>query len=230
MSGPVLIAARRSPVVARNGAFSHLSPEALAKPVLQAVLDDARLKAENIDEVIVSNALGAGGNPARIVALHAGLPERVAGLTIDRQCAGGLDALILADALIRSGHHQIIIAGGVESYSRRPIRLRRFADGRAPEPYEQAQFTPWPDRDPDMAAAADRLAKLHGITRKEQDGWACLSHARALRHRSTSHAPKLVEIAGVTRDAFTRNLTPEICERAAPPHRRYHRSQYRHRG
>ena len=217
MSGAVLVAARRSAVAPRGGAFAHLSLEALSKPVLRAALQDARIHPEEVDEMIVSNALGAGGNPARIIALHAGLPEHVPGLTIDRQCAGGLDAIMLADSLIRSGCHQIVVAGGVESHSRRPLRYRTFFDGRSPEAYDQAQFTPWPDRDPDMAEAANDLARLFGITREEQDALACQSHAKALRHRSAAGGTSaIVEIDGNFRDVFARNLTPEICKRAKP--------------
>ena len=98
-----IIAARRTAVVPRGGAFAALSIEHLAAPVIAAVLRDAGLAPDEVDEVIVSNALGAGGNPARRVALAAGLPDRVAGLSIDRQCAGGLDAILLARALVDSG-------------------------------------------------------------------------------------------------------------------------------
>ena len=97
-----LIAARRTAVVPRGGAFARLSIEDLAAPVLQACLTDAGIEPARVDELILSNALGLGGNPARRVALAAGLPETVAGLTTDRQCAGGLDAILLAKALVDS--------------------------------------------------------------------------------------------------------------------------------
>lgn len=163
-----------------------------------------------MDELIASNALGGGGNPARIIALHAGLNETVSGLTIDRQCVGGLDAILIADALIRSGHCNVVVAGGVESYSRRPDRYKTFADGRPPEKYEQAQFTPWADRDPDMAQAASDLAERLRISRLEQDRWAVSSHARA-RCAPRDH---FVEIGGVTDDGFTRSLNEKHCKRA----------------
>ena len=208
MTYSYLIAARRSPIAPRGGALAHLQPHALAAPVLAAALADAGISADQVGELIVSNALSAGGNIARLVALGAGWPQRIAGLSIDRQCAGGLDALTLADALIRSGQHDIVVAGGVESYSRRPLRSHRFADGRPPEPYEQARFTPWPDRDPDMAQAADQLAQDLGISRAAQDDWAMASHAKA---RIT---PEIVPVAGLDHDPFTRNLTPRHCARA----------------
>ncbi|MFC6761062.1 beta-ketoacyl synthase N-terminal-like domain-containing protein [Sulfitobacter porphyrae] len=143
-----LAAACRSAVAPRDGALSALSLHELGAPVIKAVLAQAGLTAEDVDELIVSNALGAGGNPARVLALAAGLPERVAGLSIDRQCAGGLDAVVLARQMVLAGAADVVVAGGVESYSRRPLRLRRFADGRAPEAYEQAEFTPGPTATP----------------------------------------------------------------------------------
>ncbi|MGC1502732.1 MAG: thiolase family protein [Sulfitobacter sp.] len=214
MRHSVLLSARRTPVVPRNGAFSHLSIEDLAKPVLLAAMTDAGLSPQDINELIVANALGGGGNPARIVALNAGLPERVAGLSIDRQCVGGLDALILGDALIRAGQCDVVIAGGVESYSRRPLRYRTFADGRAPLLYDQAQFTPWSDQDPNMAEAANRLATDLGIEKSEQDAWAIRSHANAQRYTAKEPTPEIVSLEGLTHDQFTRELTLRHCNRA----------------
>jgi acetyl-CoA C-acetyltransferase len=111
----VIFAARRTAVCPRGGAFARLRIEDLAAPVMQAVLADAGIAAARVDEVILANALGAGGNPARRAALLAGLPERVAGLTIDRQCAGGLDAILLAQAMVDSGAAEVVLAGGAES-------------------------------------------------------------------------------------------------------------------
>jgi acetyl-CoA C-acetyltransferase len=208
-----IIAACRSPVAPRDGALSHLSLHTLAAPVLSAALSHAGLTPKDVDEVIVSNALGAGGNPARIVALAAGLPHRIAGLSIDRQCAGGMDALLLARHMIRSGDADVVIAGGVESYSRRPVRFQTFVDGREPVAYDQAPFTPWPDRDPDMAEAANTLAQTQGITRQAQDNWAVQSHAKARAYRPTSG--ELIPVAGIDHDTFTRRLSPALCQRAS---------------
>lgn len=206
-----LIAARRTAVVPRGGAFARLSLEELAAPVLLACLADAGIDPAQVDEVILSNALGAGGNPARRVALAAGLPETVAGLTTDRQCAGGLDAILLAKALVGSGAAEIVLACGVESYSRRPLRLRTDPDGGPPTPYEQAPFTPWPDRDPDMAEAADALARRLLISRARQEDWAAHSHAKA---RAADLSAEIVPVNGVTRDAFARVLTPRLLMKA----------------
>ncbi|MBL9049128.1 MAG: thiolase family protein, partial [Tabrizicola sp.] len=206
-----LIAARRTAVVPRGGAFARLRIEDLAAPVVTACLADAGLSPDRVDELILSNALGTGGNPARRVALAAGLPETVAGLTTDRQCAGGLDAVLIARALVDSGAADIVLAGGVESYSRRPLRLATDPDGGQPIPYDQAPFTPWPDRDPDMAEAAEALAARLRIPRARQEGWAAESHAKAL---AADLAAEIVPLNGVTRDAFPRALTPRLLARA----------------
>lgn len=211
MSNSVIIAARRSPIVPRGGVFAHMEIQDLAKPVISAVLADADISPLEVEELIVSNALGAGGNPARVIALASGLADRIAGLSIDRQCAGGLDAVLIADALVQSGVHDIVLAGGVESYSRRPIRYRTFPDGRAPEVYEQARFTPWLDRDPDMAKAAQALSVRLDIDRSEQDQWSIRSHLKAL---DAPPLPEIVEMAGVKNDPFARPLSERHCAKA----------------
>lgn len=213
MTAAVVLAARRTAVVPRGGGFAGLDTHHLAAPVIAALLSDCGIAPEDVGELILSNALGGGGNPARVAALAAGLPERVAGLSLDRQCAGGLDALLLADAMVRSGLHDVVIAGGAESYSLRPLRLRQFADGRAPEAYDQARFTPWADRDPEMAAAADQLARAEGISRAAQDDWACASHAKA-----AVPLPEIVPIDGLDHDPFRRVLSPRLCARAPVIH------------
>lgn len=205
----VILAARRSAVVPRGGAFARLSLEDLAVPVVLACIGDAGLGA--VDEVICANAIGPGGNPARRIALAAGLPERVAGLTIDRQCAGGLDAVILAAALVDVGAADVVLAGGVESYSRRPLRMATDPDGGAPVPYDEAPFTPWPGRNPGMADAAADLADMLGYDRAGQEDWALGSHAKAL---ACHDWPEIVAIAGQGRDPFARVLTRPLLARA----------------
>ncbi|MDG2403664.1 MAG: thiolase family protein [Paracoccaceae bacterium] len=215
MSRAVYItAARRSIVVPRGGALAHLAPHQLAAPVLQSALTDAQLSGDQIDEVICGNALGAGGNPARLVALEAGLPERVAGLSIDRQCCSGLDALLLGQALIAAGQADIIIAGGVESYSQRPYRAHQSLDG-SKKAYDQPAFTPWPERDPKMAKAADDLAVKSAIDRSSQDLWAAQSHAKALEGRAHMTAEICQFDNGLPQaDSYSRVLSHQLCARA----------------
>ncbi|MCF7699462.1 thiolase family protein [Loktanella sp. M215] len=211
----VIVAARRTAVAPAGGAFRAVSFHALAAPVLHACLADAGLDPALLGEVIVGNALGAGGNPARLCVLAAGLPERIAGLSIDRQCVSGLDAILLAHALIRAGVTEAVLAGGAESTSRRPVRLHTHADGRPPVPYDQAPFTPWPDRDPAMADAADRLGTELGIGRDAQDRWAVTSHAKARAARAQLRN-EIVPLCDLHEDAFTRNLTLRTCARSLP--------------
>lgn len=200
-----IIAARRTPVVPRGGALSDLEIHDLGAPVVRACLADAGVMPEHVDDLICANAIGGGGNPARLVALAAGLSDQVAGLSIDRQCVGGLDAVLLADAMVKSGQADVVIAGGAESYSRRPIRMRTF-DDQSPVPYESPPFTPWPDRDPDMALAANDI----GIARDVQDDWAIHSHQKAC---DTVH-PEIVPIGGIDHDPYARRLTMALCKRA----------------
>ncbi len=214
MKSSYLAAARRTAIVPRNGCFAGLCPHELAAPVVSRILADVAISRAEVGELVASNCLGEGGNPARLVALASGLPVSVAGLSIDRQCAGGLDAILLADAMIRSGQHHVVIAGGVESYSRQPLRLRTFPDGQEPVPYEQAHFTPWPAKDPNMAFAADRLAKRFGIGREEQDQWASDSHRKALASSGRLLSDQLVAVRGLTQDPFTRDLGPRLAARA----------------
>lgn len=206
-----IVAGRRTAVMPRGGAFARLSLADLAVPVIGACLRDAGIGSDEVDEVIVANALGAGGNPARVLTLAAGLPERVAGLTIDRQCAGGLDAILLAKAMVASGMAEVVVAGGVESYSRRPLRLATDPDGGPAVAYDRPAFTPWPARDPDMDAAAGALAIALGIGRAEQDDWAIQSHAKAWE--GAGH-PEIVGLLRQGRDGFARLLTQQTALRA----------------
>ncbi len=191
----------------RGGAFRALRIEDMAAPVLRALLEAGGIEPEEVDEVVLSNVLGPGGNPARRVALAAGLPERVAGLSIDRQCAGGLDALRIAAAMVQAGLAQVVVAGGAESYSLRP---ERRMPGAA-MPYDEAPFTPWPERDPAMSEAAAALALRLGLSRARQDAWAVESHAKA---RAADLSAEIVPVAGGVRDGFTRDLTPALAARA----------------
>lgn len=209
---PVIVAARRSPVAPRGGALAHLDLAQLGAPVVQATLADAGLAPEAADEVILGNALGAGGNPARLVALAAGLPQTVSAMTIDRQCCSGLDAVILAARAIRAGEAGVVIAGGVESFSRAPIRMHRpLPKGGVPAAYDRPAFAPPPFCDPDPAEAAAALARDMQITREQQEAFARASHAAALRARpGGALVREIVPMAGLDADAFARPLDPRL--------------------
>ncbi len=210
-----IISAKRSIVAPIGGALAACDVHDLATPVITDCLKAADIKIDQVDELILSNALYGGGNPARLAALSAGLPETVAGLSIDRQCVGGLDAILLAARMVQSGAASIVIAGGAESYSRRPIRQKTFQDGRAPEAYDRPPFTPWLDRDPEMHIAAADLAARLEISKADQDVWAIQSHAKALIHKDQLF-DEITQFVGIsdTSDPYTRSLTEALCARA----------------
>jgi len=200
-----LIAAwARSAVVPREGAFKALQVHEIAGPVLQALLQRAGLEASCVDAVVLGNALGAGGNPARLLALHAGLPERCAAYTVDTQCCAGLDAVALGVGLIASGQAEVVVAGGAEAWSRSPLRLHRPRHASdAPVPFDRPAFTPTPEQDPDLLLSAARYAAVKGYTRSQQEAFALQSHQRAVAHQADM-ASEIVPIAGVRNDAYPR--------------------------
>jgi acetyl-CoA C-acetyltransferase len=212
-----IISAKRSIVAPIGGAFNALELHEIAAPVIRSVLANTDIDPAHVNELILSNALYGGGNPARVASLAAGLPQSVAGLSIDRQCVGGLDAILVAAQMIQSGAANVIVAGGAESYSRRPIRQKTFADNRPAEPYERAPFTPWLDRDPDMHVAAGNLSQTHNISKQNQDAWAIHSHAKALEYVDALQS-EIVTIDGITEntDPYTRKLSQALCNRAKP--------------
>ncbi|MFK4583801.1 acetyl-CoA C-acyltransferase [Bradyrhizobium ottawaense] len=215
MRAAYLLAARRTAVAARGGAFRAVEADELGAAPIRAVLADTGIAAEAIDDVIFGNALYGGGNPARLAALRAGLPDHVPALTIDSQCCGGLDAIMLAAERIASGGAEAVIAGGVESFSRAPLRARRPRRlDEAPQPYDRPPFTPWPERDPDMIAAAATLAERFGISRARQDEFAIASHRKALQN--PPGPAEIVPLAGLSHDTFPRALTGATCARLAP--------------
>jgi acetyl-CoA C-acetyltransferase len=176
-----VIAARRSPIGRVGGVLRHLRAESLAAPVIRAVLADAGLAPTDVDEVVLGNAWGPGGNPARVAALAAGLDAGVPGLTVDRQCASGLEAVNLAARLVRDGGADICLAGGVESVSTAPWRIDRPPTlYQTPTFSDRARFAPDTVGDPDMGPAADALARAHGVSRDRQDRFALDSHRKAI--------------------------------------------------
>jgi acetyl-CoA C-acetyltransferase len=176
---PVIIGARRTPVCRANGALKTLHAHELLAPVLRGLLADAGAAPESVADVVIGNAVGGGGNVARLAALEAGLPVSVPGVTVDRQCGSGLDAIVLAAQLVAAGGGGLYLAGGVESISTAPLRARRNAQG-GPDFFSRAQFAPQDLGDPDMGVAAENVAARFGISRERQDELALRSHQRAL--------------------------------------------------
>ncbi|TVR82951.1 MAG: thiolase family protein [Rhodospirillales bacterium] len=177
----IIAAARRTPIGRIGGALRRLRVEQLAAPLLKAVLADAGLAAGDVDDVILGNAAGPGGNPARLAALAAGFPLEVPGVTVDRQCGSGLEAINLAARLVEAGAGEVYLAGGVESASTAPWRLERpLSLNRSPRVYDRARFSPDSIGDPEMGEAAETVARRFGIGRARQDAFALASHGKAV--------------------------------------------------
>lgn len=203
---PLIASWARSAVVPRYGPFKTLQVHELAAPIIQALLARAKLSANAVDAIVMGNALGAGGNPARMLALQAGLNTSCAAYTVDTQCCAGLDAVAMGAALIRSGQAHVVIAGGAEAWSRSPIRMHRPLNADEPAvAFDRPAFAPTPEQDPDMLLSAARYAAHAGYTRTQQEAYAAQSHARALSHQATiSH--EIVPILNVTHDAHPRQI------------------------
>jgi acetyl-CoA C-acetyltransferase len=184
---PVVVAARRTPVGTAGHSLADVPVHDLAAAVLRAVADDLGDGAPVVDDVVLGCCTGPGGDVARVAALAAGLGERVPGVTVDRQCGSGLEALRLAAALVASGAADVVLAGGVDSASRTT----------AP----RAAFAPPPFPDPDMGPAADAVAVERGVSRARQDAYAARSHRRARAAAADGRfAAELVPVGGLGAD------------------------------
>lgn len=182
----MIIAARRTPVCRTNGALGKLRAHRLLAPVLRQLLADAAVDPASVSDVVIGNAVGGGGNVARLALLEAGLPVSVPGITVDRQCGSGLDAIVLASRLVAAGGKPLYLAGGVESTSTAPLRAYRTDDGGA-DFYRRAQFVPAGFGDPDMGEAAETVAREFCVGRQRQDAFALESHRRALEAAREGH-------------------------------------------
>ncbi|MEW1804896.1 thiolase family protein [Pseudarthrobacter sp. NPDC080039] len=216
---PVIIAARRTPVCPVNGALRSLRAHELLAPVLAALVADLALDPASVADVLIGNAVGGGGNVARLALLEAGLPVSVPGITVDRQCGSGLDAIVLASRLVAAGGSPMYLAGGVESTSTAPLRAHRKEDDGGPEFYRRAQFVPRSFGDPDMGVAAETVAAEYGVGRERQDDFALASHRKAIAAAREGHfAGELVPLetssGTVTSDGGPRRgLTPAVMAR-----------------
>ncbi|MHA7269025.1 thiolase family protein [Arthrobacter sp. HLT1-20] len=213
----VIVAARRLPNAKAGGPYKHLRAQELAAAVLKALVAGYELPAAEINDVILGNATGGGGNVARLAALSAGLPHHVPGLTVDRQCGSGLEAIVLACRLVQSGAGELYLAGGVESISTAPARAHRNPDGTLAF-YQRAQFSPLDLGDPDAGVAAENVATHYGISRSRQDAYALESHRRALAATARGHfSQELVPFGSRSADQGPRqNLNAALMARFPP--------------
>jgi len=179
-AGPsYIIAARRTALGRVGGLHRNRRIEALAAPIVTAVLEDGGLDASEVDEIILGNSM-QGGNPARLIGLAAGLPETVSAITIDRQCASGLDAILAACRTVERGEASVIIAGGAESISTAPWRI-----AKPKSLYQLPHFIGVEPRaednneDPQLFEASELLSQRLEISRDQQDQWSLRSHLKA---------------------------------------------------
>ncbi len=174
-----IVAAVRTPVARRNGAFRHVRPDDLLAAVLRAVVDKVPgLDAREIGDVICGCAMPEaeqGMNVARIGLLLAGLPERVPGVTINRFCASGLQAVADAAARIRLGEADVMIAAGTESMSAMP-QIMGNKVSLNPAIFADAEHLAIAYG---MGLTAEKVAQQWKVGREEQDAFALESHRRA---------------------------------------------------
>lgn len=194
MKNPVIIDAIRTPVGALGGILSSVRPDDMAAHVIKTILDRNSFDPAFVEEVIFGCANQAGEdnrNVARMAALLAGLPVEVAGVTVNRLCASGLNAINMAARAIKAGEGEVFIAGGVESMSRAPYSLPKAEAGfsfgnltaydtslgwRYPNPKMKQTYGT-----DSMGETAENIAKERPhITREMQDVFSLRSHQRAI--------------------------------------------------
>ncbi len=213
---PVIVDALRTPIGSVGGTLREVDAPGLLAPVLAALAADCD---GPIEEVVIGNIRGPGGNPARVAALQAGLDQATAAVTVDRQCGSGMAAIEYAVALLGGARQGYWIAGGTQSASTQPLTFWPPTGPDAePEQYLRAPFTDAGHADPEMGVAADLLSAEHGIDRQRQDAYAARSHARAVASAADGRfADEMVAVAGVTRDERPRpRFTAERLARFRP--------------
>lgn len=175
-----------------GGALSEIKPIDQLKQLYQAIERRHPEALSQVDEVTlgcVTQTGDQGANLAKISALYAGLPERVGGMTINRFCTSGLDAVVTNATRVMAGMDTLSLAGGVESMSRVPIFSDQGAWFHDAQVAKQTRFV-------QMGFAADLVATLEGFSREELDGWALRSHelaAKAQQRPSDDVVPILGE-------------------------------------
>lgn len=172
----VIIDGVRTAVGRRKGMFSNYRADELAAIVLEGLTERVRLNKESVEDVIlgcVSQVGEQGGNVARTAALIAGFPEKVPGVTIDRQCGSSQQAVHFASQAILSGDMDIVIAGGVENMTRVPMFSNMLDTKPSKKLVEKHKII-------NQGLSAERIAEKWGYSRETLDKFAVQSHHRAL--------------------------------------------------
>jgi 3-oxoadipyl-CoA thiolase len=218
VSRAVVLSAVRTPVGRYGGTLAGERPDDLAALVIGEAVSRAGVPAEQIEDVWFGAANQAGEdnrNVARMAALLAGLPESVAGVTVNRLCASGLSAVVGASHAVAAGDGDLFVAGGVESMSRAPLVLPKpehaFPRGnstawdttlgwRFPNPRLEEKFPL-----ESMGETGENVAERYGVSREEQDAFALRSQQRwAAADADGRFADELVAVGDVTRDEHPR--------------------------
>jgi 3-oxoadipyl-CoA thiolase len=218
VSRAVVLSAVRTPVGRYGGALAGVRPDDLAATVISEAVARAGVPAGEIEDVYFGAANQAGEdnrNVARMGALLAGLPESVAGVTVNRLCASGLSAVVSACHAVVAGDGDLFVAGGVESMSRAPLVMAKpdaaYPRGnqtvwdstlgwRFPNPKMEAMFPL-----ESMGETGENVAERYGVSREDQDAFALQSqHRWAAADAAGRFADELIEVAEVTHDEHPR--------------------------
>ncbi len=218
VSEAVVLSGVRTPIGRYGGILGGIRPDDLAATVIAAAVERAGVTPEEIEDVYFGCANQAGEdnrNVARMAALLAGLPDSVAGVTVNRLCASGLSAVVSACHAIRAGDGDLFVAGGVESMTRAPFVMAKpdeaFPRGnrpvydttlgwRFPNPRMEAMFPL-----ESMGETGENVAERYGVTRDEQDEFALRSQRRwKAADESGRYADEIVSVAEATRDEHPR--------------------------
>jgi acetyl-CoA C-acetyltransferase len=186
VSGSVIVAGARTPIGRLLGSLKDFSGAQLGGIAIKAALERAGVAPEQVEYTIMGQVLtaGAGQIPARQAAVAAGIPMDVPALTINKVCLSGLDAIALADQLIRAGEFEIVVAGGQESMTQAPHLLPKSRGG-----FKYGDVTMLDHMAHDglfcafdqvaMGASTEKHNARYGLTREEQDAFAARSHQLA---------------------------------------------------
>ncbi|MDR7281123.1 acetyl-CoA C-acetyltransferase [Catenuloplanes atrovinosus] len=201
--GSVIVGGARTPMGRLLGNLKDFPATALGAVAIRAALERAGVAPEQVQYVIMGQVLqaGAGQIPARQAAVEAGIPMSVPAVTINKVCLSGLDAIALADQLIRAGEFDVVVAGGMESMTNAPHLLMgqrrgyRYGDVIVKDHMALDGLTDAWDCC-SMGESTERHGARHGIPREEQDEFAATSHQRAAAAQKNGHFAE--EIAPVT--------------------------------
>ena len=215
MSRAVILSGVRTPIGRRGGALADVRPDDLAATVIAEAVARAGVDPAQIEDVYFGAANQAGEdnrNVARMAVLLAGLPETVAGVTVNRLCASGLSAVIAASHAIAAGDGDLFVAGGVESMSRAPLVHARPDIGDDATEYDTQLGWRFPNPRlaelfplESMGETGENVAERWGVSREDQDAFALRSQQRwAEAADSGRFDEELIAVNGLTRDEHPR--------------------------